>query len=81
MRNTVVPTGNATTIMPKIITIIPKPILAIRDLLLTKIPVMTLSIPTISKRIPMINKIDTIAIPGKASIIIDKIIASAPSPT
>jgi hypothetical protein len=60
------------------ITIMPKPVLAIH--LLAKRPLMTLSIPTISKRTPIITMIDTIAVPGKTSISIERVIATAPSP-
>jgi hypothetical protein len=47
---------------------------------LAKRPLMTLSIPTISKRTPIITMIDTIAVPGKTSISIERVIATAPSP-
>ena len=74
------PIRNAITMTAKIITMIPSHILAILDCLLTMRSLITLSIPTISNRIPIIRTIDTIAVPGNASIKIDRIIAIAPSP-
>lgn len=79
-KKTLVPTGNAITMIANIITSIPSPKFENRALFFTNIPAITFSIPTISKRTETRTTRDIIDIIGSIRINIDKIIASAPIP-